>query len=326
MALVYYLTAAGTGRPFGQRRSGFPLEVTFPLEYRRLLALIEVGGHVEVIRGRLRRFPDQLIEEWLKELEDLKMVESREAGRARRHHLHRRAALPLLPPLTDEDRKRLAKTTVIGGATLLRSGSFLADERIANLPPLAKTPAETVILLVEDDPDQMALGELRLTMAGYQVRSVDRAKALSRYLRQQARPDLLLLDVMLPDGNGFDILGPAARPPGIRHAAGRAADGEGRAGQYPQRPRARRRRLHHQALQQEPARRGHRAGAQARRLELATNLCALNEPLRQEAMFAGRGIVDNAAWPGVSPHRRGKGALRRRPASICRSSTGACSP
>jgi DNA-binding response OmpR family regulator len=25
-------------------------------------------------------------------------------------------------------------------------------------------------------------------------------------LRQQARPDLLLLDVMLPDGNGFDIL------------------------------------------------------------------------------------------------------------------------
>ena len=82
----------------------------------------------------------------------------------------------------------------------------IAEDRVANLPPLAKAPADTVILLVEDDPDQMALGELRLTMAGYQVRSVDRAKALSRYLRQQARPDLLLLDVMLPDGNGFDIL------------------------------------------------------------------------------------------------------------------------
>lgn len=59
---------------------------------------------------------------------------------------------------------------------------------------------------MEDDPDQAALAELRLTMAGYQVHGVDRAKALSRYLRQQARPDLLLLDVMLPDGNGFDIL------------------------------------------------------------------------------------------------------------------------
>ena len=64
-----------------------------------------------------------------------------------------------------------------------------------------------MILLVEDDPDQMALGRLRLTMAGYKVRSVDRAeKALSRFLREEARPDLLLLDVMLPDGNGFDIL------------------------------------------------------------------------------------------------------------------------
>ena len=114
--------------------------------------------------------------------------------------------VPPVPRLDDEDSKRLARTTVIAGATLLRSGSFLAVDRIANLPPVAKAPAQTVVLLVEDDPDQMALGQLRLTMAGYQVRSVDRAKALSRFLREEARPDLLLLDVMLPDGDGFDIL------------------------------------------------------------------------------------------------------------------------
>ena len=112
----------------------------------------------------------------------------------------------LLPPLSDDDRKRLVKTTVIAGATLLRSGSFLAGDRIMNLKPLDKKRSETVILLVEDDPDQAALAELRLVSAGYQVHSVDCAKALSRYLRQQARPGLLLLDVMLPDGNGFDIL------------------------------------------------------------------------------------------------------------------------
>ena len=207
MPLVYALTAAGQDAlSTGEVGDGdFPLEVDFPSDYKRLLALIEVGGHVEVIRGRLRRFPDQLIDEWLKELEDLKMVESREAGDLDAITFTG-ARLPLLPPLSDEDRKRLIKTTVVAGATLLRSGSFLAAERIANLAPLAKTRAETVILLVEDDPDQAALAELRLTMAGYQVHSVDRAKALSRYLRQQARPDLLLLDVMLPDGNGFDIL------------------------------------------------------------------------------------------------------------------------
>ena len=205
--LVYSLTAAGQQALSAAEVGGtdFPLEVDFPSDYRRLLAMIEVGGHVEVIRGRLRRFPDRLIDDWLKELEDLKMVESHEAGELDAITFTG-ARLPLLPPLNDEDRKRLVKTTVAGGATLLRSGSFLSDERVANLPPLAKTPAQTVVLLVEDDPDQAALGELRLTMAGYQVHSVDRAKALSGYLRQHARPDLLLLDVMLPDGNGFDIL------------------------------------------------------------------------------------------------------------------------
>ena len=200
MALVYYLTPAGKDSLWAKGGAG-----VLPLEYRRLLALIEFEGHIDVIRGRLRRFPDRLIEEWLRELEELKMVEPGLPGKEE-DFTFTGLPVPLLPPLPDEDSKRLAKAAVVAGATLLRSGSFLADERIANLPPLAKKPADTVILLVEDDPDQMALGQLRLTMAGYQVRSVDRAKALSRYLRQQGRPDLLLLDVMLPDGNGFDIL------------------------------------------------------------------------------------------------------------------------
>ena len=200
MPLVYALTELGQETLSVDAAKG-----NLPAEYRRLLALIEVGGHIEVIRGRLRRFPDRLIDEWLKELEDLKMLESHEAGELDAITFTG-ARLPLLPPLSDEDRKRLAKNAVAGGATLLRSGSFLSDERIANLAPINKEPGDTVILLVEDDPDQLALGELRLTMAGYQVRSVDRAKALSRYLREQPRPDLLLLDVMLPDGNGFDIL------------------------------------------------------------------------------------------------------------------------
>ena len=224
--------------------------------------MIEVGGHVEVIRGRLRRFSDQLIDEWLKELEDLKMVESRVAGDLAEITFNG-GPVPLLPPLTDEDRKRLAKATVVGGATLLRQGSFLADERIANLPALAKPPAETVILLVEDDPDQLALGELRLTMAGYQVRSVDRAKALSRYLRQQGRPDLMLLDVMLPDGNGFDILAQLRSRPEFATLPIVLLTAKAELVAHPQRPRARRRRLHHQALQQEPARRSHRPRPQA---------------------------------------------------------------
>jgi CheY-like chemotaxis protein len=200
MARVYTLT------PAGKDALSKGEAATLPLEYRRLLALIDVEGHLNVIRGQLRRFSDQLIEEWLKELEELKMIEPVRRAPKPADITFSDSVVPPMPPLADEDSKRLARTTVIAGATLLRSGSFLAVDRIANLPPLAKKPAQTVVLLVEDDADQMALAELRLTMAGYQVRSVDGAKALSRFLREQPRPDLLLLDVMLPDGDGFDIL------------------------------------------------------------------------------------------------------------------------
>src|SRR6266436_4477056 len=127
MAVVYYLT--GEGRDAMSKKDG---ESKLPLDYKRLLGLIELEGHVEVIRGRLRRFPDRL-----KELEDLKMVSSRPAGDLDDFTFTGRP-VPLQPSLPDEDRQRLAKTTVVPGATLLRSGSFLADERIANLPVLDK--------------------------------------------------------------------------------------------------------------------------------------------------------------------------------------------
>ena len=198
MSVVYSLTAAGSDVVSGK-------QTDLPLEYRRLLGLIGAGGHIDVLRGRLRRFPDAMIDDWLKELEELKLVESRPADKVEDFTFTGRRP-PRLPEALDEDKKRLAKTAVVAGATLLRSGSFIADERVANLPPLDKAPGKTLILLVEDDPDQATLGQLRLKLAGYHVRTVEKARHLSRNLREDRRPDLVLLDVMLPDGNGFDLL------------------------------------------------------------------------------------------------------------------------
>jgi CheY-like chemotaxis protein len=173
-----------------------------PRDYRRILGLIESEAHSDVIRGYLRRYPDKLIFEWFSELEDLGLLAS--AADAASHDLDFTSSLKL-PELIAEDRRRLAEDAREAGASLSRKGVYLAADRLKNRAASTKAAAETVVLIVEDDPDQLALAELRVGMARYQVRATDSAKGLMETLKAGA-PDLLLLDVMLPDGDGFEIL------------------------------------------------------------------------------------------------------------------------
>ena len=61
------------------------------------------------------------------------------------------------------------------------------------------------ILLVEDDEVLASVYRARLEMEGFEVEEVhDGEKALSVAIN--FRPDLILLDVMMPNINGFDVL------------------------------------------------------------------------------------------------------------------------
>ena len=61
------------------------------------------------------------------------------------------------------------------------------------------------ILLAEDDRILRKAGEVSLRKRGYVVISaVDGADALAKAIEHQ--PDLVLLDVMMPKMNGFDVL------------------------------------------------------------------------------------------------------------------------
>jgi len=61
------------------------------------------------------------------------------------------------------------------------------------------------ILVVDDDPDIRELLQEYLTQFGFLVDTVKDGKALFDYLGESESPDLILLDVMLPDSNGFHL-------------------------------------------------------------------------------------------------------------------------
>lgn len=62
------------------------------------------------------------------------------------------------------------------------------------------------ILLVEDDSFISGMYQTKLTNLGYQVELIDDGEVASNRLKQEPLPDLLLLDVVLPKKDGFEIL------------------------------------------------------------------------------------------------------------------------
>jgi CheY-like chemotaxis protein len=109
--------------------------------------------------------------------------------------------------------EHLAREASYADVSLTSLGMYVNYERMASRQALpAKSVTETVALVVEDDPDQLALAKVRLTSAGYMVQSADSVKALY-YRLQRSEPDAIFLDVGLPDGDGFEVLAALRRNP-----------------------------------------------------------------------------------------------------------------
>ncbi|HEY3077164.1 MAG TPA: response regulator [Burkholderiales bacterium] len=186
------------GRSLWARRKSLPL----PLDYRRILGLVDYAGHPEVIRSYLARYPGHVVDEWLSEFEALKLIESIAATEVSLSEISRKTEPP---PLEAEDIGNSELEVTFADISLTRLGVYVAYDRVANRPASSKRPEDTLALIVEDDPDQRALAVLRLTSAGYPVETADSVQGLFSAL-QKGTPDAIFLDIGLPDGDGFEVL------------------------------------------------------------------------------------------------------------------------
>ena len=73
----------------------------------------------------------------------------------------------------------------------------------------------SLIYIVEDDSNIREIESIALKNSGYQVQTFETAKEFYRKLEERV-PDLVLLDVMLPDESGYDIVKKIRKKPTLK--------------------------------------------------------------------------------------------------------------
>jgi CheY-like chemotaxis protein len=105
-----------------------------------------------------------------------------------------------------------------GLASLQRSGFFV---QIARARPAASRAQDKPLtaIVVEDEAVLAKFTTTLLTLHGFEVRQAGNREEVVAEIRRSPVPDLILLDVMLPDADGFDILMRVRQHPALKDVA-----------------------------------------------------------------------------------------------------------
>ena len=93
------------------------------------------------------------------------------------------------------------------GASSLKASGFFVEIARERLPTRQRVPGELLsAVVVEDEPILAKFIQSYLSFEGFQVRLAANRSEIVAELRRPPVPDVILLDVLLPDADGFDVL------------------------------------------------------------------------------------------------------------------------
>ena len=107
--------------------------------------------------------------------------------------------------LLHKTRLMLGEASVTGSVTGSQKKTELSEMSTGPLPKIARVEGKPTILLVEDNPDNMITIKAVLHDKYNIIEAADGEKGLDMALTE--RPDLILLDMSLPEMDGFTVVG-----------------------------------------------------------------------------------------------------------------------
>lgn len=99
---------------------------------------------------------------------------------------------------------------------LRQNGYYVSLVRKSAVQPSHTAGHRITVLVIEDDPDILKLLQMFLKLEGFETRIASSRDEIVAAFRAPPLPELVLLDIRLPDINGFDVLARMRQYPAMK--------------------------------------------------------------------------------------------------------------